>query len=69
MDIYLDTLIHLPWATVESYREIDGIDYYKIEILNQENNCLNWQKKIDEIHQREYGLIRDLPVIGRKVYL
>jgi transposase len=69
MDIYLDTLIHLPWATVESFREIDGIVYFKIGLLNEEINCLNCQKKIDEIHQIEYGLIRDLPVFGRKVYL
>jgi hypothetical protein len=42
MDIYLDTLIHLPWATVESFREIDGIVYFKIGLLNEEIKALRY---------------------------
>ena len=69
MDIYLDTLIHFLWSTVESFREIDGIVYFKIGLLNEVINCVNCQMKIVEIHQIEYVLIRDLPVFSRKVYL
>ena len=69
MDIYLDIRIHLTCATVESQREIDGIVYFKTGLLNEEINCLNCQKTIDEIHQIQYALIRDLPFLGRKIYL
>ena len=69
MDIYFDTLIHLPLGTVESVREIDGIVYFKIELLNKAINCLNCKKKIDEIHEIEYGLIREISVLGSKEYL
>ena len=50
MDIYLDTLIHLPCATVESFREIEEIVYFKNGLLNEENNYINYQKKSDEIN-------------------
>ena len=50
MEIYLDTLINLPWATVESFREIDGIVYFKIGLLKEEINCINCEKKIEEIY-------------------
>jgi len=69
MDIYLDTLLHLPFATVESFREIDDFIYLKIGLINEEIFCPHCQKKITEIHQTEYVLIRDLSVFGRKVYL
>jgi transposase len=69
MDIYLDTLLHLPNATVESFREVEDFIYWKIGLINEEINCPHCQKRIAEIHQVEYVLIRDLPVFGRKVYL
>jgi transposase len=69
MDIYLDTLLHLPFATVESFREIDNFIYFKIGLINEEIICPHCQKKISDIHQVEHVLIRDLPVFGRKVYL
>jgi transposase len=69
MDIYLDTLLHLPFATVESFQEIDDFIYFKIGLINEEIFCPHCQKEITEIHQTEYVLIRDLSVFGRKVYL
>ena len=56
MDIYLDTLLHLPFATVESFREIDDFIYFKIGLINEEIFCPYCQKKITEIHQTEYIL-------------
>jgi transposase len=69
MDIYLDTLLHLPYATVESFREVEDFIYFKIGLINEEINCPHCEKRIAEIHQVEYVLVRDLPVFGRKVYL
>jgi len=69
MDIYLDTLLNLPWATVESFREIDDFVYFKIDLINEEIHCPHCHKIITEIHQIEYVLIRDLSVFGKKVYL
>jgi transposase len=69
MDIHLDTLLHLPDATVESFREVEDFIYFKIGLINEEINCPHYQTRIAEIHQVEYVLIRDLPVFGRKVYL
>jgi transposase len=69
MDIYLDTLLHLPDATVESFREVEDFIYLKIGLINEEINCPHCRKRIAEIHQVEYVLVRDLPVFGRKVYL
>jgi transposase len=69
MDIYLDTLLHLPFATVESFREIGNFTYFKIGLINEEIHCPHCQEIITEIHQTEYVLIRDLSVFGKKVYL
>jgi transposase len=69
MDIYLDTLLHLPEATVERFREVEDFIYLKIGLINEEINCPHCQKRIAKIHQVEYVLIRELPVFGRKVYL
>jgi transposase len=69
MNIYLDTLLNLPWATVESFREIDDFVYFKIDLINEEIHCPHCHKIITEIHQIEYVLIRDLSVFGKKVYL
>ena len=69
MDIYLDTLLHLPFATVENFQEVDNFIYFKIGLINEEIECSHCQKKLTEIHQKEYVLIRDLSVFGRKVYL
>jgi transposase len=69
MDIYLDSLLHLPFATIESFQEVDNFIYFKIGLINEEIKCSHCQKKLAEIHQKEYVLIRDLSVFGRKVYL
>ena len=45
MDIYLDTLLHLPFATVESFQEVDNFIYFKIGLINEEIECSHCQKK------------------------
>ena len=56
MDIYLDTLLHLPFATIESFQEVDNFIYFKIGLINEEIKCCHCQKKLTEIHQKEYVL-------------
>ena len=57
MDIYLDTLLHLPFATVENFQEVDNFIYFKIGLIigliNEEIECPHCQKKLTEIHQTE----------------
>jgi transposase len=48
---------------------VDNFIYFKIGLINEEIECSHCQKKLTEIHQKEYVLIRDLSVFGRKVYL
>ena len=45
MDIYLDTLLHLPFATVENFQEVDNFIYFKIGLINEEIECSHCQKK------------------------
>lgn len=54
---------------MESFREVEDFIYLKIGLINEEINCPHCRKRIAEIHQVEYVLVRDIPVFGRKVYL
>ena len=69
MDFYLDSLLHLPYITVDSYKEVDGTVVLKLKCLNETICCPGCGASLDEIHQVEYVLIRDLPVFGKPVYL
>lgn len=69
MDIYLDTLLHLPYMTVDSCREVDGTVFLKLNCLNQTIICPECGAELEQINQREEVLIRDLPVFGKPVYL
>ncbi len=69
MDIYLDTLIHLPYITVDGCREVDGTVFLKLKCLNDTINCPECGARLDRINQTEEILVRDLPVFGKPVYL
>jgi hypothetical protein len=69
MDIYLDTLIHLPYITIDGCREVDGTVFLKLKCLNETIDCPECGAELDRINQTEEVLIRDLPVFGKPVYL
>ncbi|MEP1080366.1 transposase family protein [Leptolyngbya sp. PL-A3] len=69
MDFYLDSLLHLPYVTVDGYKEVDGTVVLKLRYLNETICCPGCGASLDEIHQVEYILIRDLPVFGKPIYL
>ena len=69
MDIYLDTLLQLPYITIDSRREVDSTIFFKLNCLNQTIDCPDCGAKLDRINQSEEVLIRDLPVFGKPVDL
>ena len=69
MDFYLDTLLHLPYVTVESCAEVDDVVVLKLKCLNETINCPHCGTTVKHINQVEFVLIRDLPVFGKPVYL
>ena len=69
MEFYLDTLLHLPYITVEGCNEVDGAVFLKLKCLNETINCPHCGATLDRINQEESVLIRDLPVFGKPVYL
>ncbi|MGF1494020.1 MAG: transposase family protein [Microcoleaceae cyanobacterium] len=69
MDIHLDTLLNLPYVTVESCIQKSGEVYLNLQLLNEEANCPHCGKASDELHQNRPVLIRDLSVFGQTTYL
>ena len=69
MDIYLDTLLHLPHITVDGCNEVDGAVFLKLKCLNETISCQHCGETVERINQAEVVLIRDLPVFGKPVYL
>lgn len=69
MDIYLDTLLHLPYITVDGFQEVDGTVVLKLKCLNDTISCPHCKARLERINQTECVLIRDLPVFGKPVYL
>lgn len=69
MDFYLDTLLHLPYVTVESCREVENTVVLKLKCLNETIECPHCGATLEHINQVEFVLIRDLPVFGKPVYL
>lgn len=69
MDIYLDTLLHLPNITVERCHEADGIVFLKLKCLNETIQCPHCGTISEQINQTNVALVRDLPVFGKPVYL
>lgn len=69
MDFYLDTLLHLPYVTVETCSYMDENVCLQIRFFNDGISCPDCGKYTDELHQVRSVLIRDLPVFGQQVYL
>lgn len=69
MWINLDELLDLPKVTVVNYEEIEGVLFLKLKMKNEEIECPNCHQKIEEINQTEYNLVRDLSILGKRVYL
>lgn len=69
MDFYLDSLLHLPYVTVDGCKEVEGTVVLKLKFINETICCPDCHATLDEIHQVEEVLIRDLPVFGKAVYL
>jgi transposase len=69
MDIHLDTLLNLPYATVESVLQENNEVYLKLRLLNQEASCPHCGKFSSELHQDRPILIRDLSIFGQATYL
>lgn len=69
MDIYLDTLLHLPHITVDGCNEVEGTVFLKLKCFNETINCPHCGETVERINQTEVVLIRDLPVFGQPVDL
>lgn len=69
MDFHLDRLLALPDVTVESCQEIEEDICLNLRLLNEGINCPHCQHYTEDIHQNRPGLIRDLSICGRRVYL
>lgn len=66
MDFYLDSLLHLPYVTVDSCKEVEGTAVLKLKLLNETIRCPKCDATLDDIRQVEEVSIRDLPVFGKR---
>lgn len=69
MDFHLDTLLNLPFVTVETCNYLDEEVYLILRFLTEESSCPHCGSLTDKLHQNRPILIRDLPVFGKIVYL
>jgi transposase len=69
MWINFDQLLDLPNVTVVNYQKIDETVFLKLNLLNETIECPNCHQILDRINQTEYNLVRDLSILGNKVYL
>jgi transposase len=69
MWINFDQLLDLPNVTVVNYKKIDQTIFLKFALLNETIECPNCHQILDTINQTEYNLVRDLSILGNKVYL
>ena len=44
-------------------------EHFIFKTKNEEIECPNCYQKIEEINQTEYNLVRDLSILGKRVYL
>ena len=65
----MDELLGLTKVTVVNYREIDGALFLKLKMKSEVMECPNCHKELEDINQIEYNLVRDLSLLGKKVYL
>jgi transposase len=69
MNIYLDTLLDLPYVTVFTCYQKEGFNFLKLEFLKEKVCCTYCGFETDEIHQNRPILVRDLSICGKGVYL
>ena len=69
MDIYLDSLLHLPYVTVESCIRQDAEVLLKLRLLNPSSACPHCKQSSTEIHQTRFIVVRDLSISGQATYL
>jgi transposase len=69
MDIHLDTLLGLPYATVFTCYQKAGFIILKLDLINEGINCHHCQTYTDKLHEDRPILVRDLSICGQKVYL
>ena len=69
MDIHLDTLLNLPYVTVSSCQQEEGLIFLKLDFLNEGIQCPHCQTYTDNLHQSRPILVRDLSIFGKGVYL
>jgi hypothetical protein len=69
MWINFDQLLDLPNVTVVNYQKIEQTIFLKLALLNETIECPNCHQILDRINQTEYNLVRDLSILGNRVYL
>ncbi len=69
MGINFEQLLDLPNVTVVNYQKIDETIFLKLALLNETIECPNCHQILDRINQTEYNLVRDLLILGSRVYL
>jgi transposase len=62
-------LLDLLNVTVINYQKIDGTMFLRLALLNETIECSNCHQILDTINQTEYNQVRDLSILGNKVYL
>jgi len=67
--LYLDRLLNLPNATVESFTEEENKIILKLRFLHNEIACPHCNAKNSKLKQNRPIMIRDLSVFGKVVYL
>lgn len=67
MDFHLDTLLNLPYTTVESCLHKEQSVVMKLRFLQE--NCPHCQQSSEKLHQNHPVFVRDLPVFGQSVQL
>ena len=50
MDIHLDTLLNLPYVTVSSCQQEEGLIFLKLDFLNEGILCPHCQTYTDNLH-------------------
>jgi hypothetical protein len=69
MWINFDQLLDLPNVTVVNYQKIAQTIFLKLALLNETIECPNCHQTLDRINQTEYNIVRDLSILGNRVYL
>ncbi|QGZ90810.1 hypothetical protein GQR42_16040 [Microcystis aeruginosa FD4] len=69
MWINFDQLLDLPNVTVVNYQKIAQTIFLKLALLNETIECPNCHETLGRINQTEYNLVRDLSILGNRVYL